>query len=328
MRFAVIGSYGHIGTVLAGTKDNPEVELVAIAPWGDGDTMGFMADADFADTPVHADWRKMLDRVQPDVVAIFTPFAMLAETATAAAGRGCNIFMEKPLSITHEGLATLREAVDAANVQLAACLTMRGSPAYQALHQAVGDGRIGEVITATAQKSYPFNQRDEFYATRETYGGTIPWVGIHAIDYISWCTRLDFVRVAAVGSNKVHTSRPGMEDQVGILAELSNGAAATISLDYLRPWGEQKRPWGDDRLRVVGTEGILETKDCGEAVELITPDAVEMLPLGEPVNVFAAFIAGLRGAAEPLITAEESFRITEIALTARDAQDRGGFIDA
>jgi len=327
MKLAIIGSYGHLGAVLTGLGESPDVELAAVTPWGEGDGLRFLQDPAYGDTPVHDDWRVMLDDVEPDVAAVFTPFAQLSEVATAAARRGANVFMEKPLSITRDGLERLREAVYTSNVQLAACLTMRGSPAYQAIRRAIGGGRIGDVVTATAQKSYPFNQRDEFYATRETYGGTIPWVGIHALDYLSWCTGLDYRRVAAIGSNMIHTSRPGMEDQVGILAELSNGAAAVINLDYLRPWGEAKRPWGDDRLRVVGTEGILETKDCAEAVELMTPGATEMLPLGEPVNVFAAFIAGLSGAAEPLITTEESFRITEVALRARDAQDGGEIVE-
>ncbi len=327
MKLAIIGSYGHLGTVLAGLKDLPDVQLVAAAPWGDGDPMHFTDDPAWAQTPVHDDWREMLADVEVDVAAVFTPFAQLGPTAAAAAGSDCHVFMEKPLAITREDLEALRVAVYTAGVQLAACLNMRGAPAYQALRRAVLDGRIGEPICATAQKSYPFNQRDEFYASRETYGGTIPWVGIHALDYLSWCTGLGYRRLAAVASNLAHPSRPGMEDQCGILAELDSGAAATISLDYLRPWGKLKRPWGDDRLRVAGTDGVLETTECGHAVELMTADATEMLPLPPAVNVFTEFIAGLRGSREPLISTEESFRITEVALAARDAQDSGEFID-
>jgi len=327
MRLAIIGSYGHVGTVLAGLGEARDVELVAAAPWGQSDPMGFTRDPAWADTPVHDDWRRMLDDVEIDVAAVFTPFAQLAETAAATARRDCHVFMEKPLAITHAGLEGLRVAVYTAGVQLAACLTMRGSPAYQAVRQAVRDGRIGEPIHAAAQKSYPFSRRDEFHARRETYGGTIPWVGIHALDYVSWCTGLGYRRVAAVASNLAHPSRPGMEDQGGILAELSNGAAALISVDYLRPWGKLERPWGDDRLRVAGTEGILETSRCGEAVRLETPDAEETLALPPAVNIFTEFVAGLRGEREPFISTEESFRITEVALAARDAQDRREVID-
>ncbi len=327
MKLAIIGSYGHVGVALEGLKETPDVELAAAARWGAGDPLGFAGEPPWAGLTVHEDYRAMLDAVRPDVAAVFTPFAQLATAAAAAAERGCHVFMEKPLATTCADLERLREAVYTAGVQLAGCFTMRGAPAVRTVRQAVRHGRIGKVLCAAAQKSYPFNVRDEFYGTRESYGGTIPWIGIHALDCLAWCTGQDYRRVAAVAGNLAHPSRPGMEDAGGILAELTGGGAAVIRFDYLRPWGKASRRWGDDRLRIAGTEGILETTDCGEAVELTTPDAAEMLPLAEPVNVFAEFVAGLRGRRQPYISTEESFRMTEVALKARDAQDSGAFVD-
>ncbi|KPK85067.1 MAG: hypothetical protein AMJ81_04295 [Phycisphaerae bacterium SM23_33] len=327
MKLAIIGSYGHLPVVLEGLKQAPDVQLVAAARWGQDDSMGFVGTAAPADLPVHDDYRAMLDEVRPDLAAVFVPFYRLAEAAMAAAESGCQIFMEKPLATTLEDLARLRAAVDRAGVQVAACLTCRGDAAFRTIRQAVLAGRIGRCIYAAAQKSYPFNVRDEFYRTRQTYGGTISWIGIHAIDYIHYCTGQDYRRVAAIASNQAHPSRPGMEDQGGLLLELSGGGAVVINFDYLRPWGKHKRPWGDDRLRIAGTEGIIETKDSASAVELMTPDATETLPLAPAVNIFADFAAALAGGTQPLLTTEESFRATEIALKARQAQDSGRFVE-
>ena len=130
-----------------------------------------------------------------------------------------------------------------------------------------------------------------------------------------------------MAANTAHPSRPGMEDQGGILAELSGGGSAVIHFDYLRPWGKAQRPWGDDRLRVAGAAGVVETRHCGSAVELITPDATEMLPPEPAGNIFAEFAAALEAGATPPITTEESFRMTEVALKARDAQDSGRFVE-
>jgi len=301
--------------------------LVAAARWGPEDPMGYVGSAAPAELPVFDDYREMLDEHAPDVVGVFMPFYRLAEASITAVAHGCHVFSEKPLATTTEDLSRLKQAAAAAGVEVAACLAMRGEPAFLTIRKAVREGRIGEVVYATAQKSYPFNQRDEFYASRETYGGTIPWVAIHAIDYLHYCTGLDYVRVAAVASNQAHPSRPGMEDQGVVLAELSNGGAAAINFDYLRPWGSHQRPWGDDRLRIAGTAGVIETKDCGGAVELMTPDAAEMLPLEPARNLFADFIAGLADGGEGLISTVESFRATEVALKARDAQDQGVFLD-
>jgi len=327
MKLAIIGSYGHAGVVLDGLGQRDDVTLAAAAPWGAGDPMGFVADAGLPPAAVHEDYRAMLAGVRPDVAAVFTPFSQLAAAATAAAEAGCHVFMEKPLATTRADLERLREAVYRAGVRLAACLTARGEPAFRTVRRAVAEGRIGTPVCATAQKSYPFAERDAFHATRETYGGTIPWIGIHALDYVAWCGGLGYRRVAAVAGNFAHPSHPGMEDAGGILAELTNGASATIHVDYLRPWGRMKRPWGDDRLRIAGTGGVIETTDGGAGVELATPDAAEMLPLEGPVNVFAGFVAGLLGEREPIVSTEESFRMTEVALKARDAQDRGAWVD-
>ena len=327
MKIAMIGSYGHVGVALAGLKEVPEAEVVAVAPWGPADGLGEVAKVLSPRGRRYDDWPTMLRQVKADVVCVFTPFAELAETATAAVHAGSHVFMEKPLATGLAGLGRLRLAVDRAGVELAACMAMRGEPAFRTIRKAVLAGRIGRPILASAQKSYPFGQRDEFYAARESYGGTIPWIGIHAIDFIHYCTGLDYVRVAAMAANAAHPSRPGMEDQGGILAELSGGGSAVIHFDYLRPWGRHQRPWGDDRLRIAGDKGVIETIDCASAVELTTPDATERLPLEPAEDFFAAFLRSLAGSSEPPITTAESFRMTEVALKARDAQDNGQFVE-
>ena len=133
--------------------------------------------------------------------------------------------------------------------------------------------------------------------------------------------------VAAVHSNAAHPSHAGMEDAGGILLDFAGGGHAIISFDYLRPWSEGvQRRWGDDRLRIVGTDAQVEIVDDGRRVQLMTPTAVEELPLPPPRDLFAEFIASLRGQGEGLITAAESFRATEVALRARDAADQGRFV--
>jgi len=327
MKLAIIGSYGHVDVVLGGFRQVDDVALVAAARWGADDPLPFIGHAAPGDLPVYDDYREMLDAVRPDVAAVFMPFARLAEASIAAAERGCHIFSEKPLATTLADLGALRKAVDRAGVGVAACFTARGEAGFRTVRKAVLGGRIGRVVHATAQKSYPFRQRDEFYKTRESYGGTIPWIGIHALDYIAWCTGQGYRRVAAMAANTAHPSRPGMEDEGGLLAELSGGGTAVINFDYLRPWGSHQRPWGDDRLRIAGTDGVIETKDCGSAVELMTPDGTEMLPLELSGNIFADFAAALASGAEPPITTDESFRMTEVALKARDAQDAGSVVE-
>jgi predicted dehydrogenase len=122
-----------------------------------------------------------------------------------------------------------------------------------------------------------------------------------------------------------------MEDAGGILLDFAGpggsragGGHAMVSFDYLRPWSPGvQRPWGDERLRIVGSTGLVQLVDAGKRVELTTPTDVIDVPLPPPRDLFAEFIASLRGQGEGLITPAESLRVTEVALKARQAADSG-----
>lgn len=331
MKLAIIGSYGHVGLVLNGLEKLPDVALAAAARWGPDDPLAFVGarPAAPADLPVYDDYCRMLDEVRPELVGVFMPLYRNAEASIAAAERGAHVVSEKPLATTLSGLSALREAVTRAGVRIAALLGMRGDPPYQAIRRVVADGRIGEPVLAFAQKSYPFAGRDDFYKRRETYGGSIPWAAIHALDFVSYCAGKDYARVAAVHSNAAHPTHPGMEDAGAILLDFAGGGHAAVTFDYLRPWSDEvrgQRDWGDERLRIAGTAGVVELAPGARRVELTTPTAVEDVPLPEGRDLFAEFVASVRGEGPGLITPAESFRSTEVALKARQAADRGEMV--
>jgi len=330
MKLALAGGYGHCNALLKSAAACEDVEFVAATRWGAEDPLKFMGLKEIvpADLPIYDDVARMLDEHRPDVVGVFMPLYRIAATARTAAERGCHVVCEKPLATTLEDLEALRGAVRSGGGRLMAYMSMRAQPSYLAVRQLIADGRIGTPVLAAAQKSYPFKQRDDFYKKRQTYGGSIPWQAIHAIDYVSFCTGKDYTRVAAMHSNETRPTHPGMEDNGGILLGLAGGGHAVIWFDYLRPWSEGvQRKHGDDRLRVAGSEGIVEVVEEGEKVRLMTPTDVREVPLPPAADLLGSFVASIRGTDEPLIGLEESFRITEVALRAREAADTGRIID-
>ena len=83
------------------------------------------------------------------------------------------------------------------------------SAIFQAAREAVQQGAIGEPILISSQKSYKYGaKRPWFYKERRTYGGTIPWVGIHALDYMKWVSGQKYTYVAAYEGNKAHPQSP------------------------------------------------------------------------------------------------------------------------
>ena len=330
MKIVMIGSYAHAVHVLNGLAGLKDVQVVAASPYGPDDSLAFIGKhpATPAGLPVYDDYRKMLDDVRPDVASVYVPMHRIAETCTAAVERGCHVIAEKPLATELADLEALRRAAAKAGVQVIAGLGMRGAPPFQAIRQAVADGRIGRPVLAFGQKSYPFAGRDAVYASRKTYGGSIPWQAIHALDFVAYCAGKDYVRAAAMHANVGHPSHPGMEDTGGILLEFAGGGHAIISFDYFRPFDKSvKRAWGDERLRLAGTEGVLELVDEGKQAELLTPTAQQRLPLPPKRDFVAEFIEHLRDGRPCLMTMAESFRLTEVALKARLAADTGEIVD-
>ncbi len=328
MKLAMIGAQGHVRFVLDSPALGRDVELVAAARHGDDDATDYAAWKPGGELAIYDDPVRMLDAVQPDVVCVCMPLYRNAEASTAAAERGCHVFSDKPLATELADLRRLREATERAGVRIAAMFNMRCAPPYQAVRQIVAEGGIGGPVLASVQKSYPFGTRPDFYRRRQTYGGTIPWIAIHALELIRFTTGERFVRVAAMHGNLSQPDYPGAEDHGGLLLELTGGGHAVVRFDYLRPKapGVQRRH-GDDRLRIAGTEGIVEVVEEGTAVRLTTPTEVLAPPLPPGVDLFADFIASVRGGGECIVTPADAFEITEAALKARHAADTGTIVD-
>ena len=329
VRVGLIGTDGHIGILLDSIARLPGVHLTAFAKsLPEDDVSRIRRNNAFTEaTGVYDHFELMLEQEELDVVGVCLPYYRNCEASIAAARRGIHIVSEKPLATSLADLATLKKSVTDAGVRLTSMMNMRCAPPYRAARNAVQDGLIGEPILLTSQKSYRFgDSRPWFYKKQETYGGTIPWAGIHSIDYMRWATGREYVQVSAWHGNKDHPDYPGFQDHAGVLFTLDNGGTAMTNIDYLRP--ESAPTHGDDRLRIAGSDGVLEVLGTEGRVVLITdPDGPRDLELPESVDFFSDFLAELAGDGQHLISQEDAFRLTEVVLLARGAAESGKWVD-
>ncbi len=277
-------------------------------------------------TRLFATWLDALDRENPDIAVVNPPFYLLAAVTKECLARGIHVFAEKPFAITTSDLAALRKLAFASGApKLMAMFTMRYTSEFLAGHQFVTLGGIGNPISVKAHKSYPLmgwdgNPRPWFYHHRTTYGGTIPWIGVHAIDLIRWFSGSAFTQVKAVHSTVGNEGHGEMEATADMEFKLASGALAEVHLDFLRK--RQYGPWGDDRLRVRGDRGVLEIQDGRIKVQTGTGEFRELDQ--EPVpSMFAAFLLWVERDIPMLLSTEDCFIATEIALLARDSADQG-----
>jgi predicted dehydrogenase len=319
LNVGLAGLKGHQGVILAGIAELPDVRLAAVA---DDDASALEGvprwPSSDDDTRCYTDYRQMLEEGDLDIVGVCGTDGERAETLIACAEAGVHILSEKPLTMTLEELEEVREAVDAARVRLSMLLTMRFEPAYRVLHEQIASGRIGEVCLASMQKSYRLGNRPEWQRDRMTFSGIVPFIGIHALDLIRWTTGRDFTAAMAFQSNCGHPDILDMEDNASVALKLDNGGSASLRLDYCRPAAAPTH--GDDRLRVAGSQGVIESLAGGADVTIITQDqGPETLDLPEPQNQFVDYVSALKDDRAFGVPQKDCFRMTEIVLKIRDA---------
>ena len=192
-----------------------------------------------------------------------------------------------------EELTVLKREYDRSGAEVAAMFGLRYNPAFYTAWHAVREGKIGEVRLINAQKSYRLGSRPEFFKHRQSYGGTIPWVGSHAIDWVYWFSGQEFVSVMSHHSTMANRGLGSMEMTGLCHFRLTNEVFASVNIDYLRPSTAETH--GDDRVRVAGTRGVIEVRHG--RVYLISEEeqGTRELSLMETDGIFLDFARQVRG---------------------------------
>ncbi len=323
LRIGVVGGFGHAPEVFRELVGVPEaVAAVGWAPAFAGET---------ADGIAWHPWMEGVERfseaaslyktARPEVVIVSTRPDQIQPTALGAIAAGAHVIVEKPLAVNGTALRQLDEAARVSGRKVMAMLSMRSMPAFVAAREVVAAGRIGRPVLLNARKSYQWGTRPEWFGDRGSYGGTWLWVGIHALDVAHFVTGLHATRAWARHGNQAHPELAGCEDTAAGTFALEGGATLSVSLDLCRPGTAPT--WGDDWLRVVGTEGVLEANGSTGRLELLGAEGVEVRECGtEPVPIYLPFLRALAaGEGGPDPTA---FSLTASALAARASADTDG----
>lgn len=324
MRIAIAGGSGHTNYVFNALAKDPSLRVSAVSPGAPEENIDGLLKGlnDVEQSPQqYPDAEQMLSEAEADVLVTAAPLYRNAPISILGFERGLPIFGEKPLALTLDSLQAVMEAQKKANTPICAMMGLRCDPHFAAAKAAYEQGLVGDAVMITGQKSYRLGQRAAFYAQRETYGGTIPWVGIHAIDWMRWLSGKRFLEVTAYQQRLGNGGNGSMESAGAILYRMEDGVPAGVNVDFLRP--AMAPTHEDDRVRVAGTQGVLEVKQ--HQATLLRHDAPpqELAPVDIPGGVFLRFIESLRGNGESPVPTEEGFYMTAAALIAQIAADRG-----
>lgn len=327
MKIAIVGNCGHGGLALEAAGVCPEAVFAAYCPGFPGEDLSRLEQAFSARklSPArYNDSRRMILAEAPDVLVVDNLFCDHAAVTAYAMERNIHVFCEKPLALTLEDCEMLEKLSHRSSSVLWAMQTFRYDPWLYTAKALTEQGCVGEIRMVNCQKSYQLGKRPPFFGDRELYGGTIPWVAIHSIDAIAYLCGENFISVYAQQSSDSNMGNGSMEMNAVCLFRLGNGVLAHVNADFFRPAGAPTH--GDDRVRIVGTKGILEVIRDSVYLTDDRNDGNEPVALLKPPVMFADFLRAASGRGPGQISTESSIFSTRAALLARESADRGEIV--
>jgi predicted dehydrogenase len=222
--------------------------------------------------PVTDDLDGLFEDPAIDAVLILTPPNSHLELVQRAAEAGKHILLEKPLDISMERATALVEIAEANGVKLGTVLQHRFRPISLALLQLVADGRLGELVGASAKLS---NWRPQSYydqpgrGTRARDGGGVLLTqGIHTLDLLISVTGLPVEAMAYATTTPVH--RMETEDLVAGAVRFANGALGTVSATTCA------YPGIPDTIELIGTKGSARIEGARLFADLHDSTTIEL----------------------------------------------------
>ena len=133
---------------------------------------------------------------------------------------------------------------------------------------------------------------------------------------MAWLSGERYVGVASIHSSRANFGNGDMDITSAAMFRMTNDVIATVTADMLRP--SVAKSHGDDRVRLVGTKGVLEIRD--NVCELISDAEGYVTLTGESGDIFAEFLDMSRD--ENAALSADAIEITRWALLARDYAEK------
>ena len=179
----------------------------------------------------------------PDVAVIASPAPFHVATAQALAAAGVHLLIEKPLSVSLNGVTQLLETCQKQRAVLLTGYNLRFLPSLQRFRELIGEGVIGDISSVRCEigQYLPSWRPESDYrqgvtANKKLGGGALLELS-HEIDYLYWI----FGEVEWVTS--ILSRQSGLEIDVEDTAHLILGFSpqvdgkqliATLNLDFIR----------------------------------------------------------------------------------------------
>lgn len=253
-----------------------------------------------------------------DVLVVATPHALHVGPLEAAAAKGVNVMMEKPIATTIEDGRRIVGTARDAGIRLATSFVHRfreESVRAKRWAEAAGTIEIGrETVSTRRTASHPRWLRDAAMAG----GGVLMYTAIHGLDRLLWLFDDELVEVAA-RTRHFAKDESEVEDGVAALLTFSHGAIATLtaaSATYPNdPTVWETELHGSEAMVRVRTRAFAETAGLHGSDRYEPGDDPETSrPNYNFERQAADFLAAISEDRDPAVTGEDGLRALEASL--------------
>jgi predicted dehydrogenase len=186
-----------------------------------------------------------------DAVVFATPHSTHAEQVQRAAAAGKAVFVEKPFTLNVADARATIEAAERAGVVLAVGFNRRFHPSMGHLRRAVHGGRLGTIVSVTAEQTALWGLHLTADAWRaqatEAPAGAMTAIGVHLVDGM-----IDLLGpIRDVTALTAHRAAPhGGDDTTSVLLSFESGATGHLFCSITAT--------PHYRMAVYGTQGLGE----------------------------------------------------------------------
>jgi len=246
-RFGLAGA-GRMGrhhlTALA-TSDI--VGITAIAEPSEAARMSLRDDG----AKVYSDVDAMLSGGGLDAILVCTPSDLNLDVVRRAVAAGLPILAEKPFGVTAAQAREATRLAAEASLPLQIGFWRRFVPALRRLRERIRGGDFGDLYSVSCFQ-WDGEPPGDYFRTHS--GGIFVDMGVHEFEQIRWLTGQEFGPLAAFASGVAADPWPGDPESAQVLAKLSSGTTALVSLGRRFSLGDVCK------VEVFGTKGSEESK--------------------------------------------------------------------
>ncbi len=267
-------------------------------------------------------------RIKPDAALICTFSNDHIIPALKCVQSGCNLFIEKPLSLSLDGMDELIDLLRVSDLVSMVGCNMRFHPAISKVYQTLNEHpAFTKKLCAQLEFGYylPFakiNYESSYMANR-SMGGNLIFDSIHELDYAVWFLGEPvevFCNKGIQSELKIDT-----EDNVDMMIRFKSGAVCTVHMDYLQHGYTR-------RCKVVCADGTITWDFTHGKVGIITTAdkkwswsdmEVELLYNQMYVDEVEYFLNCVSQGKQTFNTIEQSLSVLRLALSADRSSSTG-----